>query len=215
MQAFFWDPLGDAPCADAEAPLADLSVGRLYGTLAVAALHHPLAYAAQRLAYLNSTERWLVPTGWPDAWPPDVAEANAIGLANPAPPGRWVIDRTTPLAETPLAWPIVWIALAVAMLIAARRRRSPRHAVAMALLVSALSLEASFAVIGIASDLRYHLWPMMATALASVLVLADRRPSRRAVTVAGAAVAVVVASGAAARMILPPAPTTYQAMLTY
>ena len=216
VRAFFWDPLGEEPCVDAEAPLADLPVGQLYATLAGAALHHPLAYAAHRIAHLDSTERWLVPAGWPEAWPSDEAEANTIGLANPGRGATWLVDATTPLAGTPLAWPIAWLVVAVAMLVVALRRPpSPGRELALALLVSGLSLEASFAVISIASDLRYHLWPMMAAALATVLLLADGRLTARSMKMAGVALALVVVGGLASRAILPPAPDTYRGMLTY
>jgi len=216
VQAFFWDPLGDEPCADAERDVRELTVGQLYARLAGAVLHHPLAYAAHRVAHLNSTERWLVPRDWPDAWPPDVAERNAVGLADPGRAAAWLVDATAPLAETPLAWPFVWCLVAAAMLIVALHRPpSPRRDLALALLVSGLSLEASFAVVSIASDVRYHLWPMMATLLASMMVLADGRPSRRALTLSGAALAVSIICGIAARSMLPPAPDSYQGMLAY
>ena len=216
VKAFFWDPLGDGACADAEAPLGELSVGQLYATLAGAIVRHPLAYAEHRIAHLDSTERWLVPAGLPEAWPPDEAEPNTIGLANPGRAGAWLINATAPLGGTPLAWPVAWLVVAVAMLLVALRRPpAPRRELALALLVSGLSLEASFAVISIASDLRYHLWPMMATALATVLLLADGRPSARAARIAGAAFALVVVSGIASRVIAPPAPDSYRGMLTF
>jgi len=78
--------------------------------------------------------------------------------------------------------------------------------------VSALALEASFAVLSIASDLRYHLWPMIATAVAVVL-LADRAPPRKILAVGASALLLVVASGIVARIGLPPAPQTYAGML--
>jgi len=215
VKGYFWDPLGDGPCADAEAPLADLSVGQLYTTLAGAIVRHPVAYAQHRLSHLNSTERWLVPAGWLGAWPPDEAEPNTTGLGDPGRGAVWLIRATAPLAETPLAWPIAWLVVAIsALMVALRRPASPRRDLALALLVSALALEASFAVISIASDLRYHLWPMMAAALAVVL-LADTRPSRRALRIGGAALAIVIVGGIASRIALPRAPDTYRGMLNY
>jgi hypothetical protein len=214
VKGYFWDPLGDGPCAEAEAPLAGLSVGQLYATLAGAIVRHPIAYTEHRLSHLNSTERWLVPAGWLGAWPPTEAEPNTIGLGNPGTVAAWLNQATAPLAETPLAWPIAWLAVAIsALVVALRRPASPRRDLALALLVSALALEASFAVISIASDLRYHLWPMMATALAVVL-LADARPSRRALRIGGAALGLIIAGGIASRAILPHAPDSYRAMLT-
>ncbi|MDD1452549.1 hypothetical protein NHF48_019040 [Sphingomonas sp. H160509] len=92
------------------------------------------------------------------------------------------------------------------------RPRDPVRDLATALLVSALALEASFAVLSIASDLRYHLWPMISTAVAVVL-LADRAPPRKILAVGASALALVVVSGTAARVMLPQPPQTYAGML--
>ncbi|RYY42048.1 MAG: hypothetical protein EOP59_10905, partial [Sphingomonadales bacterium] len=89
---------------------------------------------------------------------------------------------------------------------------TPKRALAHALLASAVTLEASFAVVSIASDLRYHLWPMIATALALVL-LAGEGVRRRVAVRGGVALALCAASGAAARLVLPAGPATYQEML--
>ncbi|HXH16504.1 MAG TPA: hypothetical protein VNJ10_10280 [Sphingomonas sp.] len=211
---FFWDPLGDdAHCGTTMARLRALPVGTLYVTLAGSALHHPIAYATHRFAHLNSTDRWLVPFHWPSAAPPAASEPNTIGLPNPnAAAAGW--DKTTAvIVETPLGWPIAWIVVAITALAACLSRpRDPTRDFALALLVSALALEASFGVLSIASDLRYHLWSMIATALAVVL-LADRMPPRRTVLIGTAAFAVVVASGLAARLTLPRPPQTYAGML--
>jgi hypothetical protein len=76
-----------------------------------------------------------------------------------------------------------------------------------------LTLEASFLVISIASDLRYHLWSMAASALALIL-LSDRiAQSRRSSMISGALLALVIGGGLIARSTLPPAPDTYEAMI--
>lgn len=213
---FFWDPLGDdAHCADTMARLRALPVGALYATLAGAALHHPIAYAGARLAHLNSTTRWLVPFGWPSAAPPGVSEANTLGLGTPGAAAREGETLVALTVETPLGWPIAWIVVAIgALAVAGGRRQEAAGGMACALLVSALTLEASFAVLSIASDLRYHLWPMIATAIAVVL-LADRWPARRTVAVGGAALAIVLLGGVAARVLLPAPPQTYAGMLDW
>ena len=117
------------------------------------------------------------------------------------------------IVETPLGWPIVWIVVAITALVASLSRpRNPVRDFATALLVSALALEASFAVLSIASDLRYHLWPMIATAVATVL-LADRLPPRKIVVAGASALFLVVVGGVAARVLLPQPPQTYAGML--
>ena len=211
---FFWDPLGDdAHCGTTMARLRALPVSTLYETLAVSALHHPIAYATHRFAHLNSTDRWLVPFRWPSAAPPTMSEPNTIGLANPNSAAQRWEGLTAAIVETPLGWPIAWIVIAVAALATAvLRPRDPARDLATALLVSALSLEASFAVLSIASDLRYHLWAMIATALAVVL-LADRAPPRRTRVVGVAALMIVVCSGLATRLTRPLPPQTYAGML--
>jgi len=56
-------------------------------------------------------------------------------------------------------------------------------------------MTASFAVVSIASDLRYHLWPIVSTALAAVLLGGCRRvPRGRLAIAAGAVVAACAAS---------------------
>lgn len=212
---FFWDPLGDsAHCGAAMARLRAEPVGRLYATLVGAAVHHPVAYAGHRLAHLNSTWRWLVPWHWPNAAPAQASEPNTVGLVTPGALAVAYQKQAKFWVETPLGWPIAWIVVAaVALGIAARRPDGATRRLAMALLVSALAGEASFAAISIASDLRYHLWSMVATALALIL-LADGTPVPRRWAVGGAAaLAVAIGGGLAARLLLPLPPQTYQGML--
>jgi hypothetical protein len=211
---FFWDPLGDdAHCGTTMTRLKALPTATLYVTLASAALHHPIAYATHRLAHLNSTDRWLVPFRWPSAAPPVTSEPNTIGLANPSAAARAWERLTAMTVETPFGWPIAWIVLAITALAATLSRpRDPIRHMATALLVSALTLEASFAVLSIASDLRYHLWPMIATAVATVL-LADRAPPRRTWIAGASALLLVIGGRLAARLALPLPPQTYAGML--
>ncbi|MDP1027475.1 hypothetical protein Q5H91_09650 [Sphingomonas sp. KR1UV-12] len=199
---FFWDPLDDVPgCSAATARIDAWSAGQLYAALARAVLLHPIAYAQHRLAHLNSTDRWLVPYRWPGAEPPMASEPNALGLVPPG--GSAIVWQTwsRPLATTPAGWPVLWIVAGVAALIAGRARSDADAALARALIGSALMLEASFAVVSIASDLRYHLWPMLAIALG--LVLLGRGWSRRRAGATLLAMLLVTATGAAARLLLP------------
>jgi hypothetical protein len=211
---YYWDPLGDTPaCVAAIAPLQAQRAGDLYLRLANAALHHPLAYLAQRAAHWNMTERWLVPARLAGAAPPPVSEPNRLGLASPGAEARQWQWLAAQLVLTPLAWPFAWLLLALLLLVGTRRwRPSPSRQLAIALLVSAVTLEFSFLAISIATDLRYHLWPMLATALAAVL-LADTYPLRRVpawmVLVAGLCLAAAVAE----RAVLPDPPQDYHQLL--
>ena len=212
---FFWDPLGDdRRCASTLARLRQLPVGTLYKTLALAALHHPLAYAGARLAHLDSTERWLVPIGWPGAAPPAISEPNDLHLGDPGRAALAWQEAARLVAATPLAWPIVWVVVAVAALAVGARDLSATGRLGIALLASALTLEASFAIFSIASDLRYHLWPMVATMI-GVILITDRRWPPLAVRGVGAALLIVIGAGTAARMLLPAPPQTYAGMLTW
>ena len=216
VKAYFWDPLGDPDgCADATERLRDQSAQQLYLELASAAARHPIAYAAHRLAHWNSTERWLVAPGLEDCEPPVDAEPNDLGLpgAHSDFASNWQQLADQEMA-TPLGWPIVWTVLALLLLpLAWRRRDDPEAGVALALLASAVTLEASFLVISIASDLRYHLWSMTASALGFIL-LSNRIRFRTCEWVVGiGAVVLVIAGGVLARASLPPAPGTYEGMV--
>jgi hypothetical protein len=212
VKAFFWDPLGDpSACGPVTERLNDEPDKTLYLALARAAVAHPIAYAKHRLAHWNSTERWLVWPGLTDAGPPDEAEPNDLGLKSPSSPviPAWQSVAAVE-AATPLGWPIVWTVCGLILLpIAWPRRAEPTGGLGLALIVSALLLEASFIAISIASDLRYHLWSMTAVALALIL-LADRRPTRAGTTVGGALLILVVVGGMVSRATLPRAPDNYQ-----
>ena len=212
---FFWDPLGDpAHCGAVMDRLHAVPIGTANRWWLAAIMRHPLAYAAHRAAHLNSTDRWLVPAHWPDANPPQATEANDLTLGTPGAAAVAWQRLAGMLVETPLGWPFAWtLVAAIALAVALRRDRSAARDVATALLGSALLLEASFAVLSIASDLRYHLWPMNAAA-AGVVMLADGTPLPRRTVGAGAIVlALFIAAGVVARLILPAPPTGYLGML--
>jgi hypothetical protein len=208
---FFWDPLGDEDhCQFVQEGLAAQAPGpALFRGWAEAAARHPVAYAVHRLGHWNATLRWLVPRGWPLAAPPGESEPNALGLASPGPAGAAAAEAGAWLAETPLGWPVLWFAAALAALALAR----PEQSLAATLALSAVLLEASFALVSISSDLRYHLWPMLATGIAWALIA--RAPPRwdRVSRSAAGLIFVVAAAGLAARVALPPAAGSYAAML--
>lgn len=216
-QPFFWDPFEDpALCGEVAARLDALPRADLNRLWLAAIAHHPLAYAEHRLAHLNATDRLIVPTGWMNAQPYEESEPNDVGLGSPGMVADQLSDVAGWLAETPVGWPILWIIVAATGLwIAALRPGGPLRDLALALAVSALSLEASFAVVSIAADLRYHLWPMVATALMAVLLLAERPVPRRPLLAGGVVLALLLLAGTAARIAMPRAPADYSAMLRY
>ena len=216
VKAFFWDPIADpTACGPVTQAANALSERTLYLDLAAAAAAHPLAYAAHRLEHWNSTERWLVAPGLIEAGPPDEAEPNQAGLAGPQSPfvGAWQAIAGTE-ATTPLGWPIAWTMLALLLLpVSWRGRGDPAGELALALVASALVLEASFLAVSISSDLRYHLWPMTAGALALILLSDTLAMSRREWVISIAALSIVAAGGIIARSSLHTAPDSYEGMI--
>ncbi|MBT2187125.1 hypothetical protein KK488_09235 [Sphingobium sp. H33] len=215
VKPLFWDRLFGRPdCARAVAAFRRESPHSLYLTLAGAALTHPGAYLAHRLAHLNATERWLVGRDWPLAAPPAHSEPNELGLADPVSPiARWCQGFAAWLVETPLTWPVIWCLVGLrGLFLTSSRAASPRRSLATALLVSALVQEASFAVLSISSDLRYHLWPMLAIALAGLILWKGQKPNRREWFFL-VALGLVIAAGLVARTILPPSPEDYGALI--
>jgi hypothetical protein len=166
---------------------------------------HPLAYAAHRLAHFNANMRLFVPAGLPQAISPVHPEPNRVGLG--AEPGR-ALQRLESFgawcARLPASWPGLWLALdLIALQAAAKAALGPFRDLALALSLSALTMGASFLVVSIASDLRYHLWTMLAAMLAFPLLAAAGALGRRHWIAAGAVVAAVTAIGVAGRLVLP------------
>lgn len=213
---FYWDPLGDEGRCGwlAQRLLPAASGDSLYASWLVAVAAHPIAYARHRLGHLNMTERLWTPRGLPSAAPPSSSEPNDMGLASPAARATPVTIAAAWLAETPPGWPAVWLVAGLGLMwTAAGTAASPARSLAMALGVSALALEASFAVVSIASDLRYHLWPMIAVAIAWALLASAGPLPRGRATLAVVAILAVAAIAIVARMTLPPVVGGYRAML--
>jgi hypothetical protein len=216
VKAYFWDPLGDPnACEPATARLQEESDRALYLAWGQAVSAHPIAYAEHRLRHWNSTERWLVPSNLQEAAPPDEAEPNDLGLRTPSSPlmPAW---QSVAAAEagTPLGWPILWTLTALLLAPAAwRRRGETTGGLALALVASVLTLEASFLVVSIASDIRYHLWSMAAAAVALILLGDDLRMTRKEAIFAATLLVVVVGGGLVTRWTFSPAPDSYEAMI--
>lgn len=154
----------------------------------------PIAYAEHRLRHANDNLRFVIghdverpvqPQSAPNDWGYRITQ-NPIQRAL-----DWLAVQT---CRTPLGWPICWIALALGLLWAGWS-----VAGAMPLALSAALYGGGYLVLSVASDLRYHLWTMLAAGLAFVLV-ADAVPRRRLLLASVPAI-VVALIGTAARLL--------------
>lgn len=201
--AYAWDSY-DMPqsCPPIWAMLRDRPIGRDWIGLILA---HPLAYAEHRLGHWDTTLRFLVPLGEPRAAAQRYSTPNPWGLGLGQSHVSAVSYKIQALfAATPLDWPVVWFALGLAMLwVAAAMERTPRRDLALVLALSALIQMASFLVVSVAADFRYHHWPITAIAIGAALLASDPLPKRRA-RWAGGAIVAVCGVAAVARLVLAP-----------
>ncbi len=205
---YLWDAFGDDRRCGAIGDRIGLGAGgstHLFADWASAIATHPLAYARHRLAHLNATLRWIVPFGQPNAGAPPDSQPNTDGLGGG---GTWRtrapawVART--LAATPLGWPAAWLAASLGLwATAAGTPKGAARDTALALFVSASLMTLSFAVVSIASDLRYHLWGMIATTLGGVVLSTAPGVPRRRLAATAVAVAIVAGLGLVARISLP------------
>ena len=204
----YWDPLGDETRCGAIGDVlafdraADLPpIQRAWLGLIAA---HPLAYAEHRLRHAVSTLRLLPPPRQAPAAAPAASQPNGWGVGRPTRiAARALQPAAAAIGASPLGAPAWWLVGAFALLAALRRTPpQPARALALGLLLSALGMEAGLLVVGIASDLRYHLWAALATGLAACLLAAcESAPAgwgrRTALALAAGLVALAVLRAAA------------------
>jgi hypothetical protein len=135
-----------------------------------AIIDHPFAYAVHRLVHFNTNIRFIVRRSIKrPIW--NVPHTHFPYLIHPSPSLSvidWVAFRN---AQVPIGWPVCWMAVAAGLLVIGNRLRSRRIVVPLAL--SALVYALGYLPMSVASDLRYHMWTMIATALAGVIATAD------------------------------------------
>lgn len=165
---------------------------------------HPLAYAEHRLTHYN-LETWLiVPRGPPfTAWSRSVDNPWRFRV-HPNPVLRAVTAVADATGATPLGWPFFWISVALAawMLAVAARLSDVAQAVA----ASSFLYGAGYAVVGVATGMRYYVWTISGAAIAAVLVIGELRANRfrpgRAVSLLAAGIVLVpLAIGIGARLL--------------
>jgi len=200
---FYWDSFGDPKrCGEMGDELVSPDgPSHLIRDWVTTIAAHPLAYAEHRLAHLNATLRVVMPVDEPSAAAPTGSEPNPYRLGAPQTASSLVVHRIAAVfAETPLGSPAVWLVLAAAIGWTLHGSpRQPARELGLALSLSACLMTASFAVVSIASDLRYHLWLMGATGLAAVMLAACRDVARGRLRIGLAMVAVACVTSAIAR----------------
>jgi len=138
---------------------------------------HPLAYAEHRLRHFNSNTYFLVRDE-----DYDEDDSPAFSQSDPNPwhyqirpnqiePVIEQIVLTT--LETPLGWPIWWMAMAVGALILSPRLQSRGLIVPIGL--SVLLYGFAYLVVSVASEMRYHFWTMTGAAIVIVIAASDLR----------------------------------------
>jgi hypothetical protein len=178
-------------------PLSDLWIKAIF--------KHPMAYAAHRFTHFNSTTYFLVPPRHLEA----VRVFETAGSRAPSFKNR-VLDL---IRYFPLLMPSTLLAIGLGLFAVLLRdnalTKMSTDVGLPALLISALSYGFSFLIVGVATDLRYFLYPDMAMVLALLLAAQnlwqDRREQRSLplyVTATGF-VAVIACVTFGSRAILP------------
>ncbi|HEY1545461.1 MAG TPA: hypothetical protein VGG01_23920 [Xanthobacteraceae bacterium] len=177
---FFWNRL--AVSRDQQASVENVDARTAMGAtpnpdlrdLWIAAIvHHPLAYAQHRLTHFFSEISRGASSRDPDS-------------TAPSPSYLILYDWVTASA----AWLALGVGLLVWLAAAHTSSRPASRDAALALLLSALPFAFAYLIIGVATELRYMLWSLIAIFTAAVLSL----PPLRSTTAAQAAVAQPVTS---------------------
>ncbi len=165
-------------------------------------VQHPVAYAQHRLKHFNSALLLAVPLKHIRLTPEYRTDDPAIKPLEGVTARDVKVDW---LRKNPAVWPAVWLAWAVGLLaVLARQTPNPHVLLGRALAVSALGYSGAYLAIGVATDMRYHYWSLLAVLLASMVVLPTLvrqwRSDRRPLLAGAAAVLAVAGIGVAARL---------------
>lgn len=139
---------------------------------------HPVAYLTHRLKYFNSMLYFIVPADpYRFADPDDVRRQSSEAQS---PSMTWIAKDTLKRLPT---LPILWLMVRATLLtlLAQGRLRSTFGGAEQALLVSGGLYVLAFLGVGVATDMRYHMWPITAAAIASIMLA----PQLRALFVGG------------------------------
>ncbi|WP_167772867.1 hypothetical protein [Ramlibacter humi] len=164
--------------------------------------HHPLAYAEHRLKHFNSALLFLVPSKHVRLTPEYRTDDPAVK------PLEVVTERDVKLdivRKNFAIWPVTWLAWAACLLFLLRHEAAVTGVVAArTLAVSALGYSGAYLLIGVATDMRYHYWSLLAVLVASTVVLPallrQWRERRGPLLACAAIVGAVVLLGTLARL---------------
>ena len=204
---FWWDTFSAwGPCGDRvkrpdpdHATYGDGLAKQWLRTIAA----HPAAYLEHRLKHFNSELFFAVPlkhlrltpeyrTDDPHTKPYEVFSPSNV--------------RFDFVRKNPSTWPVTWLVWGgVLILFLARRAPTQPVLLARVLVASALGYTLAYFLVGVATDFRYHYWSMLATVIATLLVLpqlARGYSARSPVLLGGSAVlALVIAIGLVTRLL--------------
>ncbi|HZP76536.1 MAG TPA: hypothetical protein VFB45_10370 [Pseudolabrys sp.] len=165
---FFWDRLAVSPdlrelaaSLDARGAMGLKPNPDLSNRWIAAIVHHPLAYAEHRLLHFGSE----IGEGL-SMWDSDAAGPKPLSVA--------LYDLVTASA--------LWIVMGAGLLVCLTSMRSVRRSAsidaALALLLSALPYASAYLIIGVASQMRYFFWSLVAIFTAAVIASAECRSRR-------------------------------------
>ncbi|MBL0422944.1 hypothetical protein JI739_21590 [Ramlibacter sp. AW1] len=171
---------------------------------------NPGAWLAHRLKHFNSSLLFLIPRMHIRFTPEYIADGQWQ-------PSQQVSERQVRwdlLRKNPASWPVVWLVWGAFLAGWLARTPGPfacegtpgtaRRTLALALCLSALAYSGAYLVIGVATDMRYHYWSLLALLLATAVTLPQwwqHLRQRSPLLVAGVAgVVLVTALGTAARL---------------
>lgn len=164
---------------------------------------HPVAYAVHRLKHFNSELMFAVPLKHIRFTPEYRTDNPAFKPLETVTPRDVRFDL---VRKNPTVWPVTWVSWAlVLMAFLARAEPTPAVQLARTLTISAVAYAGAYLVIGVATDIRYHYWTVLAVVVSTLVVLpllAMGYRRRSPVLIGGtAAVAAIVALGLAARLL--------------
>ena len=164
---------------------------------------HPVAYALHRLKHFNSELMFAVPLKHIRLTPEYRTDNPAFRPLEVITPHDIRFDL---VRKNPTVWPVTWLVWA-GVLLAFLRQREPAPGVllARALAVSALAYSGAYLVVGVATDIRYHYWAILAAVVATLVVLPEIaqgwRARSRTLRAGSVIMVAVVLLGLAARLL--------------
>ena len=206
----YWDTLAMEICKNAWEGLPPVGsparddIGRMWID---AIIFHPVGYAQHRLKQFNADINFFVPALQCRFSPFD----GECGDHDPE-SGKMVMNsnglkliRWDYVKKNPLVWPVNWIVLGLCVL--ALSWRLPRSETILAsnvLLLSGLGYSLAYTIVGVAANIRYFYWPIMAIQTSIVIVgplLAPRvRKMELAVVICLSLLILTVSAGYLARL---------------